>query len=78
MAQYRARGLKGYENAAPDWQATPPQLRQMIDEYNRAPLQLQDQIRKRLSTTPALAQSLEQTLKQRRELDRDLGPDLSL
>jgi hypothetical protein len=78
LAHDRARGRTGYQDASPEWQATSAKLRKMIDEYNRAPPEVQDEIRKRLSTTPVLAQSLEQVLKQRRELDRDLDQDLSL
>jgi hypothetical protein len=49
----------------------------MIDDYNRAPPEAQDEIRRQLSTMPERAQLLEQQLKQRRDLGRD-GPELSL
>ena len=74
LAHARARGRRGFEDHSPDRQATSPKLKQMIDTYNHAPLEVKKEFRLQLSTRPDRAQWLEQHLKQRRELGLD-GPD---
>lgn len=73
LARDRAAGREEFRDASESWQATPPKLRQMIDRYNQQPAQVKEAILKKFATTPALAQSLEENLKLRREQVHQLG-----
>jgi hypothetical protein len=73
LARSRAAGREEFRDTSESWQATPPKLRQLIDGYNQEPAQVQEAILKKFSTTPALAQSLEENLKLRREQVHTLG-----
>ena len=73
LSRDRAAGREEFRDASESWQATPPKLRQMIDRYNQQPAQVKEAILKKFATTPALAQSLEENLKLRREQVHQLG-----
>jgi Ti-type conjugative transfer relaxase TraA len=73
LARGRAAGREEFRDTGESWQATPPKLRQMIDRYNQEPAQVQEAILKKYSTTAALAQSIEENLKLRREQVHALG-----
>lgn len=72
LARDRAAGRENFQDTSAAWQATPPKLRLMIDRYNQEPAQVQEALLKKFATTPALAQSIEENLKLRREQVREL------
>jgi hypothetical protein len=71
MAQKRLVGASGYRDSSSDWKATPQPLRDLIDEYNRQPREVQAEILKQLRDDPQACERVSGWLRQReRGLDR--------
>jgi hypothetical protein len=71
MAQKRLAGASGYRDSSSDWKATPQPLRDLIDEYNRQPREVQAEILKQLRDDPQACERVSGWLRQReRGLDR--------
>jgi hypothetical protein len=76
LARAAARSMN--RDMSQEWQATPQILRDAIERYNRERPEVQKGILKAIVSRPEAAQKLEEAIRARRELERDLGPDLSL
>ena len=72
MAQKRQLGVSGYTDRSSDWKATPQPLRDLIDEYNRQPKEVQAAILARIRDNPKVREQVADMLKQR-ENSRDHG-----
>lgn len=74
MAQKRLAGASGYRDSSSDWKATPQPLRDLIDDYNRQPKEVQAEILKKLRADPEACKQVADMLQQRaRELDRGMS-----
>ena len=71
MAQKRLAGASGYRDSSSDWMATPAPLRDLIDEYNRQPKEVQAEILKKLRADPEACKQVADMLQKREQgLDR--------
>jgi len=74
MAQKRLAGASGYRDSSSDWKATPAPLRDLIDEYNRQPKEVQAEILKKLRADPEACKQVADMLQKReRGLDRGMS-----
>jgi len=75
LARDRAARQMGFEDGSQDWQATPKELREAIDRYNRARPEVQREILKQLAVRPDKVRVLEQAIQVRHAQvhDRDYG-----
>lgn len=71
MAQKRQLGVSGYTDRSSAWKATPQPLRDLIDDYNRQPKEIQAAILERIRENPKVREQVADMLRQReRGLDR--------
>lgn len=72
MAQKRQLGVGGYRDSSSGWKATPQPLRDLIDEYNRQPKEVQAAILARIRDNPTVRDQVADMFQQR-ERGRDRG-----
>jgi Ti-type conjugative transfer relaxase TraA len=78
LAHSRALGREGFQDDSLDWQATPQELREAIDRYNREPPERQIGIRQEFAIRPDKVHVIQEGMRVRRELMRDLDLDQGL
>lgn len=65
MAQQRLELVDGYRDSSSDWKATPAPLRDLIDEYNLQPKEVQAETLKRIRDDPQACEQMADMLQQR-------------
>lgn len=65
LAQKRQMGMHGFHDQSPQWQATPPALRQLLDQFNRQSAAVQAAMLARLRDDPQVRAQVADLLQQR-------------
>lgn len=65
LALKRQMGMSGYHDRSPQWQVTPPALRQLVDQFNRQSAAVQAALLARLRDDPQVRAQVADLLEQR-------------
>lgn len=77
LAAKRAVKAHGWSDSGSQWKATPPLLRELVDEYNRRPKEQQERALKAWMQDPEKSQAIGALMQQRRDIERKNDRGLS-